>query len=267
MQHTAFPRSERWISLGLAATVALGMGAIALLQLPKLRSLQARNQNTPTAELQRSLDAERVRLSLLQKLPSLGYGNVISDWTFLQFLQYFGDEPARERTDYTLSPDYFEVAIAQNPRFLQAYTFLSTSSSIYAGLPERSVEITSRGLDRLSPDIPRSYYVWRTKAIDQLLFLGDAKGAQKSFEMAAEWAEQSNEPNSQNVAEFSHQTAQFLANNPKSNYAQFSAWVMVLSSAPDERTRKTAADRIRLLGGKVEANPDGTFNLVPPPRD
>jgi hypothetical protein len=253
--------------LGLVAAIALGMGAIALLQLPNLRSLQARNQNTSTTELRRNLEAERVRLSLVQKLPSLGYGNVISDWAFLQFLQYFGDEPARKRTDYSLSPEFFEVAIAQNPRFLETYTFLSTSTSIYAGLPERSVAIMSKGLDRLTPAIPQAYYAWRTKAIDQLLFLGDAKGAQTSFETAAEWAEKSAEPGSQNVVKFSRQTAQFLANNPKSTYAQFSAWVMVLSNAPDDRTRQTAAERIRLLGGKIETNADGTYRLIPPPLD
>jgi hypothetical protein len=249
------------------AIALLCVGAIAALQVPKLETLKTRSQFTPIGDIRRDLEAEAVWLNLLQKLPSFGYDNLSADWVFLNFLQYFGDTSVRKRTDYTLSPDYFDVIIQRNPYFLDAYTFLSTSTAIYAGLPKRSVAITEVGLASLSPNVPGAYYIWRHKAIDQLLFLGNPQAARQSFETAAAWADASSDPGHEAVAEVSRQTAQFLATNPNSKIAQVSAWTMVLSTAPDERTQQTAIARIQELGGQIVANPNGTFRVIPPAQD
>jgi hypothetical protein len=267
MNRTDRQRAKWGQRLGFTATVLLSVGAIALLQLPQLQKLKTPNQTLSTEELQRDMEATRVQLGLMQKIPALGYNNVFADWVFLNFLQYFGDTPARQRTDYTLSPDFFAVIIPQNPRFLATYTFLSTSTAIYAGNPERSVELMDEGLKRLSPETPGAYFVWRNKGIDQLLFLGDGKGAQISFETAAQWADASADPGSQRVADSSRQTAQFLARNPNSKKAQVAAWTMVLGNAPDDRTRRIAIERIQILGGQIIQNQDGSFSVMPPAQD
>lgn len=247
----------------LASIVAIGW-----LQMPQLHKLKTGGQEAPAAEIRQDLEAEQVRLSLLQKAPTFGFNNLIADWTFLNFLQYFGDESARKKTDYTLSPDFFAVILKRDPYFIQAYTFLSTSTSIYAGLPERSIELMQAGLASLRPNIPpESYFVWRQLGIDQLLFLGDIPAARQSFLTAAEWAAQSPLPGSQNAANLSLQAAELLAQNPRSKTAQVAAWTMVLSSAPDERTRATAVQRIEALGSKIVENPDGTFTVQPPRED
>jgi len=261
--------AREWGKLGLAVLGVVGcLGAIALLQIPQLRQLQTRGETASLEDIRRDLEAERVRLNVLEQAPSFGFDNVIADWTFLNFLQYFGDKAMRSRTDYALSPEYFDVILRRDPRFLSAYTFLSTSTSLYAGNPQRAIALTNEGLKHLSPTLPpNSHYVWRNKAIDELLFLGDAAAARQSFETAADWAEASGQPEGQSVASLSRQTATFLANNPDSSYAQFSAWMMVLTNAPDDGTRRTAADRIKALGGDVVPQPDGTFQIKPPPSD
>lgn len=260
--------THRWTRSLFPFLVAVAGGAaIALLQLPQLQTLKHRTQLPPRSELERNLAAEATRLALWRNLPTFGYDNLVADWAFLNFLQYFGDTPVREQTDYRLSPEFFEIVIQHNPFFLQAYPFLSTSSAMYAGLPERSIELTTQGLASLSPEIPRAHYVWRNKAIDQLLFLGDAQAARRSFETAADWAEAANDPESQNAADFSRQTAQFLATNPDSKNAQVAAWMLVLSSAPDDRTRQIAIGQIQQLGGEITARPDGTFGVIPPAQD
>jgi tetratricopeptide (TPR) repeat protein len=261
--------AREWGKLALAVLGVVGcLGAIALLQIPQLRQLQTRSETASLEDIRRDLEAERVRLNVLEQAPSFGFDNVIADWTFLNFLQYFGDEAMRSRTDYALSPEYFDVILRRDPRFLSAYTFLSTSTAMYAGDPRRAIALTNEGLKHLSPTLPPdSHYVWRNKAIDELLFLGDAAAARQSFETAADWAEASGQPEGQSVASLSRQTATFLANNPDSSYAQFSAWMMVLTNAPDDRTRRTAADRIKALGGDVVPQPDGTFQIKPPPSD
>lgn len=238
------------------------------LQLPQLHRLQAKDQEMTATAIRQAVQAEQLRLAFWRTVPTLGFDNLIADWAFLNFLQYFGDEPARQKTDYALSPDFFEVILKRDPFFVQAYPFLSTSTSIYAGLPERSVTLMQRGLASLRPNIPpNAYFAWRQLAIDQLLFLGDVSAARQSFLTAAQWAAQSPLPESQNAASLSLQTAELLANNPDSKMAQVAAWVMVLNSAPDERTRTTAVQRIEALGGQITANPDGTFNVVPPSKD
>ena len=244
------------------------ISAIGLLQVPQLHRLQQQSQTASVAEIQQEVDAEAIRLTLLRNTPTFGFDNLIADWTFLSFLQYFGDEPARQKTGYRLSPDYFEVVLKRDPYFLQAYTFLSTSGSLYAALPERSTQIMKQALASLKPNVPAGAYVaWRELAIDQLLFLGDAQAAQQSFEMAAAWARQSSISGSDQIAVDSQQTASFLAQNPNSKTAQVAAWAMVLSNVADDRTRKTAVDRIEALGGNIIPNPDGTVKIQLPSKD
>lgn len=256
-----------WLKTGALIVFVLACGgAIATLQLWRMQQL-GRSTTLPIAEIRRDLSTEKVWLNLLEKTPSFGYDNVVADWVFLNFLQYFGDTPIRERTDYTLSPEYFDVILKRNPYFLNAYIFLSTSTSLYAGMPERATEIMATGLESISPEIPGTYYIWRAKAIDELLFVGDAAAAQQSFKTAADWAAQSPDPESQVVAASSRQTAQFLATNPDSKTAQVAAWTMVLGNAPDDRTRQTAIDRIRALGGDIRPNPDGSFSIRAPRED
>lgn len=125
-----------------------------------------------------------------------------------------------------------------------------------------------KGLKSLSPKAPpKSYYVWRYKGTDELLFLGDSQAARKSFEKAAEWASVYADPESQNVAAISRQTAQFLARNPNSKYAQVGAWSMVLQNAVDDRTRQIAISRIEGLGGKVVVTPEGEVRIQLPEKD
>jgi hypothetical protein len=238
------------------------VGAIAGLQLPQLQRLQPKSQIPSIEQIRQEIEAETTRLNLLKQIPTLGFNNLVADWTFLSFLQYFGDTPARQKSDYRLSPKYFEVILKQDPYFLEAYPYLSTSASLYAGVPEQSTALIQQSLSSLKPNVPpQSYYAWRQLGIDQLLFLGDPSAARSSFETAAAWARSSSVPGSEVTAQLSEQTATFLAQNPNSKRAQIAAWVMVLTSAPDENTQKIAVRRIELLGGKVVRNPDGSFSI------
>ena len=255
-------------SLVVSIVALLSVTAVGVLQVPQLNYLRDKTKNSSSAELQKEVDSEKVRLDLLRKLPAFGFDNLLADWVFLNFLQYFGDDEARQLTDYRLSPDYFEVIIDREPRFLDAYSYLSTSASLYAGMPERSVALIQKGLKSLSPQVPlNSYYIWRQKGIDELLFLGNPQAARKSFEKAAAWASVYSDETSKQVAAISSNTAKFLARNPKSKNGQVSAWLMVLTNAPDARTQKIAIKRIEALGGKVVVTPEGTLKVEPPKED
>lgn len=252
----------------ISTVAALCIGAIIQLQLPLLNKLVKTSQIASLADINKELEAEKNRLNVLQKLPSFGFRNIIADYTFINFAPYFGDDEARAKTGYSLSPEYFEVIIDRDPYFLDAYRFLSSSTTLYAGMPERTVALMEKGLKSLSPQVPKkSYYIWRYKGTDELLFLGDSKAAKQSFETAGKWADTYSDEDSKYIAQVSHQTAQFLAKNPNSKSAQVSAWSLVLNNAFDDRVRKIAISRIQALGGKVSITPDGQIKVQPPQKD
>lgn len=123
----------------------------------------------------------------------------------------------------------------------------------------------------MTPKIPpQSYYVWRYKGTDELLFLEDIKSAQQSFAMAANWASAYTDPESQNVAAISLRTAKFLAGNPdktRLRKAQEGAWGLVVVNAlntRDERTLKQAIRQIEAKGGKVTITPEGGVSVKLP---
>jgi hypothetical protein len=246
----------------------LGVGG---LQVPQLNKLITRKQTASVEEIKREVETERLRLNLTQKLPAFGFDNLMANWVYLGFLQYFGDDVARDQTGYELSPAYFEIIVDRDPRFLGSYLSLTASLSLYAGLPEKSVALMAKGLKSMAPKIPpKSYYVWRYKATDELLFLENIQSAQQSFAKAAEWASVYNDSESKNVAELSRGTAKFLAGNPdkrRIRIAQESSWGLVLTNAlntNDRRTRDQVIRRIEARGGKVTITPEGAVKVQLP---
>ena len=254
-------------SLVTSLVAVLCLLALIGLQLPQLNKLIGKSKAAPIEELKREVAAEKLRLDLIQKIPNLGFSNLIANWTLLSFLQYFGDDPARDRTGYELSPNYFEIIVDRDPHFIKSYLFLSTSVSLFAGEPEKAIALMETGLKSVTPEQPGSYYVWRYKGTDELLFLGNAQKAQRSFAKAAEWASEFSDPESQNVASVSRRTAEFLADDPDLRLAQEAAWAMVLVNslnANDDRTKKRVTERIEAQGGKVIISPKGAVSVQLP---
>lgn len=254
-------------SIAIIVTL-LSITALGSLQLPKLNQLSSEANNISSINFKQELESEKLRLKLLQNFPSFGFNNLIADWTIINFFIYFGDDEARAKTGYSLNPEYFEIILKRDPYFLGAYPFLSGSTTLYAGMPERTVALMEQGLKSLAPKVPpQSYYIWRYKGTDELLFLGDSQAAKQSFETAGKWADVYTDDDSKLIAKISHQTAQFLAKNPDSKSAQVSAWSSVLTNAFDDRVRKVAISRIQALGGKVSITPQGQFKVQPPKKD
>ncbi|AFY33537.1 hypothetical protein [Calothrix sp. PCC 7507] len=255
-------------TVGASFSVCLCILGVGLIQYPQLQKLLNSKKTSSLETLEREIKIEKTRLNFLKQMPSFGYDNLISDWVYINFLQYFGDDEARGKNGYSLSPEYFEVILGRDPRFLEAYRSLSSSTSIYAGMPEKSIELMEQGLKSLSPKIPeKSYYIWRYKGIDELLFLGNSPAAQKSFETAATWASGYSDEESKNIVDISQKTANFLSQNPDSKYARISTWAMILNNKIDEKTRKRAISEIEALGGKVVTDSEGNNKILFPEKD
>lgn len=277
------PKQNLLFNLG--AIFLSGLMALSL-QYPQLdRRIEGQ---TPEGDRQDTQNTA-LRLNLLQELPrrGLGFNNLIASHTFLQFLQYFGDDVARDEhgTGYGLSLDFFEIVINRDPRFIQAYTYMASAVTIFAGKPSKSVELFSIGTQVVDPRLqPYAYRLWRGKATDQLLFLGDGEGARQSYLKSAEamtmatFTEQDAVdfpdlqfvPNSNPPVRFaelaSRQSAQWLEGNRDLTSAQLSAWGNVLASARDEKTVRTVVQELDKIGFSVQLDDRGNPRIVPKPR-
>lgn len=225
-----------------------------------LKEIKNKSANLLTSEQQ--VLNKKHQLELLMGLPSFGFSNTVSNWNFIQFLQYFGDEESRKITGYSLSPNYLALSLKHDPYYKDFYLFLSESTTFYAGMPDKTVSLIAKALSLFKEEKPAdSYYIWRYKGIDELLFLNDGQAAQKSFEKAAEWAAESNDENSQLMASLSKQTAIHLASDSGSTQAKISAWSSILTTTLNDETRIKAIRQIRKLGGDVVLSSNGQFQI------
>lgn len=235
---------------------------IIFFQQKELRNIA--KSNTIESYLQQE-DIQKTKINIAKNAPSIGLDNLIANWSYLQFLQYFGDSEARETIGYSASPNYFDAIAKHDPRFVQAYFLLAPATSIFAGEPQKTVEYLEQSLKYITPDIhPKSYYLWVYKAIDEMLFLGNNREAQKSYEMAVQWAEQIDNPVAKKSAKNIKQTAKFVAQDPDSITARIGVWAMVLSSTPDEKVQQKAIKNIKSLGGKITITPEGELEVKVP---
>jgi hypothetical protein len=248
------PYRKLFINVGIAITALV---IIISLQRNQIDRARQSSLNPQQDEQQKAL-----QLQLLKRLPTFGFDNLIADWAFLDFLQYFGDVEARNVTGYQLHDDYFDLITQRDPRFVDVYPFLSTAVSFYLGKPELAVKYMDRGTNALSPKIdPDSYLIWRYKALDQLLLLGDVPGAIQSIEMSAKWVEGTPD---QEYAPLFQQTADFLKTDPDSKMVRFQSWIAVYYGAVDQKVQERAKQEIVKLGGDIRQDQKGEIYFVPP---
>jgi hypothetical protein len=244
-----------WVSgllkLGGCAVAIAGIMAI---QRPRLQAITA--MTIATEESQRE---EAIRLSLLNRMPSFGFANVLADWSFLNLVQYDGDTETRKKVGSPLAPMYFDTITRFDPRFVDSYIFLSGIMAYQMGKPEEAIALMTRGTNALTPkDDPRAYLVWRIKGLDQLLLLGDTATAAKSYDQAGDWAIQSADPESQKVGPIFKQTAEFLRTDPNNKTLLLWSWTTIFDQAVVTRDTKTQ-DRARaelLKIGAIERKDD-----------
>ena len=260
------PAWTRHLASGLL--ILLAGGGTIVLQLNRFAQLEERSAQQQTkAEYLREAQQTQTSLRLLGQTPRLGFENLIADWAFLNFIQYFGDDKARPQTGYSVAPDFFKLAVQRDPRFLGMYTYLSASVTLYAGRPQETVKLIEQGTKSIPPSMQaEAYFLWQAKGTDELLFLGRSQDARKSYEMAANWASQSPSPDLQDIAARSRKTAEFLASNPDSRRARVGSWFNILTNAVDEPTRHLAIRNIKALGGTLSIQ-NGALQVKLPQTD
>ncbi|MFO7031339.1 hypothetical protein B9T07_15345 [Limnospira fusiformis CCALA 023] len=261
---------KRFEGLFPAAIAVVALGAIIGVQIyaPGGARLGDRfsEENGPQltqSEAEREEQRLAANLEILKNLPSLGFDNLLANWVFLNFLQYFGDREARNLTGFQLNDNFFDVISRLDPRWIDMYLFLSTAVGYYQAQPELSVELMGRGTRALSPEFPGAWRLWRLKSLDELLLLGDIPAAVESLETASEWAQASGyEP----AANLFRDAANTLRDNPDSVPIRINAWLTVYSQTMDTLVRERALTELEALGVEIQEGEDGELRFFVPPR-
>lgn len=250
--------------ISVIITLAISLSGVISLQRWQLQKLTTDvNRNYEKEE-----ETQRLVLKLQSKTPRLGFNNLWADWNYLQYIQYFGDNPARDVTGYTLLPKFFETIVKEDPRFVRALLSLSTANTLYGVSPKTTVKLLNQALAHITPEVdPLTPYVWSYKGVDEMLFLAEIKAAQNSYQMGADWALKTNAEDKEAVAKRNQETADFLANNPDSKKARVAAWMFILGGAINENTQKLAIKEIISLGGKISVTPEGNLKIEFPEED
>lgn len=240
-----------------AITLSLLIGTLAIINLQKnnLKNKLIAQEQTSYSQEEKTLKTE---IDLQKKIPNFGFNNLIADWNYLKFIQYFGDTPARESTGYSLITDYFETLVDKDPYFTEAFLSFSSANSLFAAQPQKTVALINKVLQSAPPNLPGyPFLLWTYKAADEILFLGDLKAAKKSYDNAAQWAKYRKDALGNEMAARYEKTAEYLATNPDPTQAQIGAWVNVLSTARDEKTATYVVEQLNNLGVEVGISDDG----------
>ncbi|MGL5944271.1 MAG: hypothetical protein ACRC2S_28650 [Waterburya sp.] len=218
--------------------------------------LQSQEYKKSIQELNRAnylqQEQEQARKITWQKqTPTLNFDNLIANWSYLNFVQYFGDQSAREAIGYQLVPDYFATISQLDPRFTQAHLRLAIANSMYAGNPEKSIVLMEQLLQSVDPNSEQSALLWTSKGLDELLFLGDKQAAINSYKMAAKWASLENPNNPENLYIKDLETALASTSEIELKEAQLRAWSSILVYIQDSQRKREIQDKISNLEAEI----------------
>lgn len=236
--------------------IALGLVKLQQRQLSQLDTLE---EETNYLKEEEHL---KTKVKLQQKMPVFGFDNLLADWTYSQFIQYFGDTEARNVTGYSVVTDYFETVVQFDPNFVKSHLVMSPANSLFAAEPEKTIKLLDKALETVKPEVTNyPFFLWTYKATDEILFLNDLEAAKNSYEMAAKWASKRDDKLGEEMASRYQASAKFLANNPDSSDAQIGAWVNVLNQATDAKTQERVINELEKLGVEITITEEGKITI------
>lgn len=257
---------SQYLKLAISFLALSGsMVSVVFLQRNSLKQFEAiQDQDTYIKEQEQFSTIAKIQ----KQLPSFGYNNLLADWSFLQFVGYFGDGRARQITGYSTVTDYFEDIVNRDPHFMQSNLVMSSANSLFAGRPQKTVDLLNKALETVTPETPHyPFLLWTYKATDETLFLGDLEAARNSYEIAAQWASLRQDEIGEEMSRRYQNKVEFLASNPDPTQAQFGAWMSALSATQDRKTQDYILNKLKELGTEITISPDGRLDIKPPKLD
>lgn len=230
--------------------IYISLAGILFLQNNYRSKIISQNKNSNFFQEEQRLNS---KINLQKILPTFGFNNLKADQLFLSFIQYFGDESAREETGYTLTSKYFTTLINYDPNFVAAYLTMANANSMYAGEAEKTITFIEEILDSSNLESDSELYslLWLYKAYDELLFLGDLKAAEFSYHQAQQLLSQHQRNSPQVIKSIYFPDIQSLSENSDTVQAQINAWSSVLPHVRDRATKQKIIARISNLKSEL----------------
>lgn len=201
--------------------------------------------------------------AIASTLDSLGYGSLAASWLWMEFIQYYGDTPARRREGYSLTYDYLDKITQLDDQFLRAYRYIAVTVGFSAGQPQLADQLMQRGLEAMTPQTqPEGYRLHLDRAVNYFLLLGDPEAGRRSYYAAGQWFQQAGLQGDQ--PEGWRQLGDRLVESPDSEEVQFMVWYQVFNSTADPVTQERALIEMSQLGGQMERDHEGRLRVIPP---
>ncbi|MBC7882936.1 MAG: hypothetical protein H7Y37_16715 [Anaerolineae bacterium] len=121
---------------------------------------------------------------------TLGFSNLIADWQWLQYVQYFGDQQARQQSGYGQSEEALEQIAALNPQFVFVYVQANYAVAEAMHQPEKAVRFLLKGAQK-NPGkqdalgMPGTWYLYRLAASIVFRHFNDYERSAQLFTLAA----------------------------------------------------------------------------------
>jgi len=176
--------------------------------------------------------------------PAFGYDNLLADFVWMRFAQYYGDQRSRQMSGYKLSYEYLDVITDRDPKFEKAYLAANFSVANKMGRTDLAEKLLTKGV-RNNPD---SYLIWQYRGFLHLLYTGAPDKAAFSFKQNAIIAVAREGNAKQAWGNYWWQMGSYLESNQPSVWQLRTIWNEVFNSAPDGETKILALGQLKKLG-------------------
>jgi hypothetical protein len=205
--------------------------------------------------------AEAVGAANEPQFPSftLGYDRLVADCYWLAFISYVGDGKSRLADKYRLADRYLDIITGLDPHFLDAYWFCAFTVGADQGRPDLAQRLIDRGINANPSDWSLPFIA----GFNQYLYGGNERMAARYYRMASRfpdappWLAEQAALLERGIPRIYKQIGvwekiYYAQGSPlvkeKARDTLIALWLSVYNSAPDNETRKRAADALRSFG-------------------
>lgn len=203
--------------------------------------MQATQQRSELVEQDSS---EEITLDTLEKLPNLGNRNLVADFLWLRFSQYFGDTQARAKSGYGLSYKYLKAITDKDPHFANAYRIANLAIAYKMGRTDLAEALLIKGI-RANPD---AYLLWQARGFLHFLYTGDIAKAVYSFRRNAGLAVAVGGNRLQYWGNYWFAMSRYLEVSKSNVWTRRQIWMEVYTNASDAITKGLALAQLGKLG-------------------
>jgi tetratricopeptide (TPR) repeat protein len=187
---------------------------------------------------------EDIVLDTFAKLPDFGNRNLIADFLWLRFAQYFGDTQARARSGYGLNYRYLKTITDRNPHFENAYRVANLAVAYRMGRTDLADDLLAKGI-QANPD---AYLLWQTRGFLHFLYTGDIAKAVYCFRRNAGLAVAVGGNSQQHWGNYWFAMSKYLEVSKSNTWTRRQIWAEVYANSSDSSTQTLALNQLDKLG-------------------